>query len=57
MQTWLKSMSSSSAAIIRMPVVDPVPWEMEPDIIDAVLSALIVIHESIWNWSYGPLLA
>ena len=30
---------------------------MPPVLIDAVLSALIWIHESTWNWSYGPLLA
>ena len=54
---WLMSMSSSSAAIIRIPVADPVPWKIAPDLIDAVLSALITIQESIWFWSNGPLLA
>ena len=55
--SWLMSMSSSSPAIISRPVSDPVPWRMPPVLIDAVLSALIVIHESIWYWSNGPLLA
>ena len=54
---WLRSMSSSSAAIINNPVADPCPSSTRPDLIDAVLSALIAIHESTWFGSYGPLLA
>jgi hypothetical protein len=44
--SWLISMFSSSAAIIIRPVSDPVPCRIPPDRIEAVLSALIVIHES-----------
>ena len=51
--SWLMSMSSSSPAIISSPVSDPVPCMIPPVLIDAVLSAWIVIHESIWNWSNG----
>jgi hypothetical protein len=55
--SWPSSMSSSSLAIISRPVSEPVPCEIPPVLIEAVLSALIVIHESIWNWLNGPLLA
>src|SRR5581483_6475466 len=52
--SWLMSMFSSSPAIINSPVSDPVPCRIPPDLIDAVLSGLIVIQASTWNWSYGP---
>src|SRR3954464_7639192 len=51
------SMFSSSPAIISRPVSEPVPCRIPPVLIDAVLSALIVIHASTWYWSGGPLLA
>ena len=51
--SWLMSMSSSSPAIISRPVSDPVPCLMPPVMIVAVLSAWIVIQESIWYWSIG----
>ncbi len=51
---WLKSMFSSSAAIMRSPVIAPWPSSTLPSLTDAVLSSLMTIQESIWLESAGP---
>ncbi len=52
--SWLMSMSSSSAASIRSPVVEPWPISTRPVRIVAVLFAWIAMNESTWPRSGGP---
>ena len=47
-------MSSSSAASISRPVVEPWPISTRPVLIDAVLFAWIAMNESTWPRSGGP---